>query len=92
MRRTDSFANPAHAEAYAKGYSDKQYAIDMMGWLVASQKFNNEVPAGTKFGSLLGYYYAEGELDALVDTRPERYTHKELPVPTMPADGIVVGF
>jgi len=54
--------------AFICGHDDKSQEVAEMGWTAARDKFNEENPNGIGFLTLEGYYYAKGELQALVDT------------------------
>jgi hypothetical protein len=58
-----------HQADYMKGYEAKAQEIRDMGWQAARDKFNLDYPIGRgKSPKTLGaYYYASGEIDALVD-------------------------
>lgn len=54
---------------YDLGYNAKMQEIKEIGWESARDKFNESVPIGHKFKYLFAYYCAEGEIDALVDSK-----------------------
>lgn len=56
-----------HQKDFDAGYDAKQAEIREMGWSAARDKFNLENPTGQNPSSLGAYYYADGELQALVD-------------------------
>ena len=58
--------NPEFQNAYAAGFNAKQAEIKSMGFAASRDKFNMDNPVGQKPSSIAAYYYAEGEMDALV--------------------------
>lgn len=61
--------NVTHQEHQADfdcGYSDKMLEITGMGWNAARSKLNADYPLGHQFNSLAAYYYAKGEMQALL--------------------------
>jgi hypothetical protein len=56
-----------HQNDFHAGYEAKSLEIKEMGWEAARDKFNLDNPADYVYGSLAGYYYASGEIEALVD-------------------------
>jgi hypothetical protein len=57
------------SEAYYQGLEAKKQEIAEMGFEAARDKFNSENPVGQKWaGSLEGLEYANGEMQALVDS------------------------
>lgn len=63
MRRVN---NPEFQSTYAAGFDAKQAEIKSMGFAASRDKFNMDNPVGQKPSSLAAYYYAKGEMDALV--------------------------
>lgn len=58
--------NPEFQNAYDAGFDAKQAEIKSMGFAASRDKFNMDNPVGQKFSSMAAYYYAEGEVDALL--------------------------
>lgn len=56
-----------HQKDFNAGYNAKQTEIREIGFDAARDKFNLENPKGQNPSSLGGYYYADGELQALSD-------------------------
>jgi hypothetical protein len=59
--------HPEHQNAYNAGYTDMRQKIANAGWIACRDEFNLIYPRGYKHASLAGYYYADGELQALSD-------------------------
>lgn len=54
--------------SYCTGYDVKVEEIARMGLEAARDKLNLDYPPGEKYrGSIYGYYYMQGEADALSD-------------------------
>jgi hypothetical protein len=58
--------HPEFQNTYAAGFNAKQAEINAMGFAASRDKFNMDNPVGQKHSSMAAYYYAEGEIDALV--------------------------
>ena len=56
------------SKAYNAGFSAKKEEIKLMGFEAARDKFNLENPIGCKHETLEAYEYAEGEMDALMQS------------------------
>lgn len=54
--------------AYSTGYESKMIEIRGMGFAAARDKFNIDNKIGERPKSLEAYYYAEGEMAALIET------------------------
>ncbi len=61
--------HPAHQKDFDAGYAAKVAEIEEMGIKAARAKFCAEIPADWKPASLGAYYYADGELRAIIDNR-----------------------
>ena len=70
--KTFNFANrrlnKEQEMAFINGYEVKLKEIEAMGFSAARDKFNLDNPLGFK-PSLLGYAFASGEMEALLDSK-----------------------
>ena len=62
--------HPEFQNTYAAGFNAKQAEINAMGFAASRDKFNMDNPVGQKHSSMAAYYYAEGEMDALIAAQP----------------------
>lgn len=65
---TDRRLNKEQEIAFINGYEAKLKEVNVMGWSAARDKFNIENPRDHK-PSMLGYAFASGEMEALLDTK-----------------------
>lgn len=64
----DRRLNKEQELAFINGYESKLKDIESMGWCAARDKFNMDNPADQK-PSMLGYAFASGEMEALLDNK-----------------------
>lgn len=65
---SDRRLNKDQEIAFINGYDAKAKEIESMGWIAARDKFNMDNPADNQ-PSMLGYAYACGEMEALLDNK-----------------------
>ena len=58
--------HPEFALSYWSGYELAKQEISDMGWEATRDKFNLDNPIGAK-SSMLAYYYAKGQMQALLE-------------------------
>ena len=58
--------HPENQRAYHAGYESMAETIKGMGWESARDEFNLIYPHTHKHESLAAYFFAEGEIDALL--------------------------
>jgi hypothetical protein len=64
----DRRLNKEQEIAFISGYEAKIKEVESMGWNSARDKFNLDNPADQS-PSMLGYAFACGEMEALLDTK-----------------------
>jgi len=64
---TDRRLSQEQQEAFVRGYQAKIEEVKSMGWTAARDKFNLDNPADQN-PSMLGYAFACGEHEALLDS------------------------
>lgn len=57
------------ANDYFAGYETAKKQIQQMGFIASRDKFNQENPIGVKPSSMSAYYYAKGEMQALIEEK-----------------------